>query len=288
MLMPSLSPLPVVGGRRRRCRLGAVGLLAALVLFAAAAGAPANDRGDAKAKRDAADLVPVLGLALRAAQLRLIAARAACDRHAARHRGDAARRHDGGVAALLALANCYKTGNGRPKRLLRARVLFEAAAARGSPRADLALGQFYRDGAIVRRDLTKAAYHFRRAARAGLAEGMIELGLVLRRAERDHAAACRWFERSARANARAAIRLLGDCFAHDIGGRADRSRARTLYRRAALLGDDTARLKLLGHRFVGAGADIARWEGCDWAARSAGRNNVAAMHAVAFCVGALR
>lgn len=257
------------------------GLLAALVLGSAAAGTRASDQGRPERSHEATDIATTVALALRAARQRLNAARAACDRHAAK-------RSDGDVAALLSLANCYKTGNGRPKRLLRARALFIAAAARGSARADLALGQFYRDGAIVRRDLAKAAHHFRRAARAGLAAGMIELGLVLRRDGGDHASACRWFERSARIRARAAIRLLGDCYAHGIGGRADRQRARALYRQAARLGDDTARLKLLGHRFVGAGSDIARWEGCDWAARSAGRNNIAAMRAVAFCVSALR
>lgn len=227
------------------------------------------------------DVMSVLGLAIKDTRARLRQARAVCDAHQA----TAAR---GAIDGLLGLADCFKTGTGRPKRLLRAKVLYEAAAARGSAKAELALGQFYRDGAIVAHDLSQAAYHFRRAARAGLAEAMVEYGLVLGRAHADHRAACRWFERSARAKARSGIRLLGDCFARGVGGRRNRAHATTLYRRAAGLGDPTARLKLAGNPFRGAGADIARWEGCAWARRSAARNNIAAMRAAAFCISALR
>jgi len=228
-----------------------------------------------------ADVFSVLGLAIKDAQQRLRQTRQLCDRHAARSaRGD--------VDALLGLGNCFKIGSGRPKRLLRAKVLFETPAAQGSAEAHLALGQFYRDGAIVKRDFGRAAEHFRRAARAGLAEGMIEYGLVLRRAQPDGRAACSWFARSARANARSGIRLLGDCFAYGVGGRLDRAYAKELYRKAAGLGDNTARLKLAGHPFLGTGSDIARWEGCEWAKRSAARNNIAAMQAAAYCLNAMR
>ncbi len=231
--------------------------------------------------RPQSDVFSVLGLAIKDAQQRLRQARARCDAHEA---GSAL----GDVKAMLGLGNCYRVGTGRPKRLLRAKTQYEAAAARGSAEAHLALGQFYRDGAIVTKDFKRAANHFRRAARAGLAEAMIELGLVLRRAQSDDRAACSWFARSAKANARNGIRLLGDCFARGVDGRLDRAYAVELYRRAAGLGDHTARLKLAGNPFRGTGSDIARWEGCEWAARSAARNNIAAMQAAAFCVNALR
>ena len=238
---------------------------------------PSLSQAGAGGARD--DVLSVLGLAIKDAQGRLRQARAVCDAHQVAAARDA-------ISGMLGLAACFKTGSGRPKRLLRAKALYEAAAARGSARAELALGQFYRDGAIVTLDLAQAARHFRRAARAGLAEAMIEYGLVLGRAQADHRMACRWFKRSAQANARSGIRLLGDCFARGVGGRRDRAHATTLYRRAAVLGDPTARLKLAGHPFRGAGSDIARWEGCAWARRSAARNNIAAMRAAAFGVGA--
>lgn len=227
------------------------------------------------------DVFSVLGFAIKDARQRLQQARAVCDTHeAGSARGD--------VKGMLGLGNCFRIGSGRPKRLLRAKAQFEAAARLGSAEADLALGQFYRDGAIVTKDFKRAANYFRRAARAGLAEAMIELGLVLRRAQSDNRAACTWFERSAHANARNGIRLLGDCFAYGVGGRLNRAYAVELYRRAAGLGDNTARLKLAGNPFMGTGSDIARWEGCEWATRSAARDNHAAMQAAAFCVGALR
>lgn len=263
--------------------------IAALCVLAMAifVGATANaaDDGSKRSQHNHAapslDILPVLGLAIREARNRLQRARAVCDQHAV---GSAR----GGIAATLRLAGCFKTGVGRPKRLLRAKALFGLAAARGSAEAHLALGQFYRDGAIVPKDYRRAADHFRHAARAGLPEAMVEYGLVLRRARADHPAACAWFERSAHANARNGIRLLGDCFAYDVGGRRDRAYAKELYRRAARLGDGTARLKLAGHPFMGTGSDIARWEGCEWASRSAARNNIAAMQAAAYCLNAIR
>ena len=256
----------------------------AIVTFAAKTESFAGDRpARSFAQRSATDheMFSVLGLAIRDAKIRLGETRAACDRHAV----DSSR---GDVKGMLGLAACFTAGSGRPKRLLRAKALFEAAAARGSAEAHLALGQFYRDGAVVSKDLKRAANYFRRAASAGLAEAMVEYGLVLRRSQPNHPAACRWFERSAHANARNGIRLLGDCFAYAIGGRLDRAYAIKLYRKAARLGDNTARLKLAGHAFMGTGSDIARWEGCEWAARSAARNNIAAMQAAAYCLNAIR
>lgn len=256
----------------------------AMVPFAPIPDAAAGDpRGLAQDSwsRPQSDVFSVLGLAIKDARQRLRRARAQCDAHEA---GSAL----GDVKAMLGLGNCYRVGSGRPKRLLRAKTLYEAASARGSAEAHLALGQFYRDGAIVPKDFKQAANHFRRAARAGLAEAMIELGLILRRAQSNDRAACSWFARSAKANARNGIRLLGDCFAYGVGGRLDRAYAVELYRRAAGLGDNTARLKLAGNPFMGTGSDIARWEGCEWATRSAARNNIAAMQAAAFCINALR
>ena len=192
--------------------------------------------------------------------------------------------------SLINLANCFQHGTGRPKRLLRAKQLFEIAAGHGSPEAHLALGQFYRDGRIVGRDIEQAISHFRNASRYGSAEAMVELGLILRRERSLPDAACDWFERAADIdeNYASAIRLLGDCYADAIGTRWENSSPTPFYKRAALLGDYTASLKLSGHVFKGEGSNIAAREGCAWAAKAAARYNQAASKAHAYCLSLSR
>lgn len=224
------------------------------------------------------DIVAVIGLALQSSRHRLRHARQRCDAHAARV-------SPGNVIAALGLAHCFKSGVGRSKSLLRAKALYEQAARQDSAEAHLALGQFYQDGRIVRRDTDRAAHHVRRAARAGLAAAMTEYGLmIMRNNSHQHALACSWFARAARAGAGNGIRLLGDCFASGLGGRSNRVLATDLYVRAASLGDRTAALKLAGEPFIGVGGEIAAREGCDWAAEAARRTNQAASKAVAFCL----
>jgi TPR repeat protein len=227
------------------------------------------------------DVTMVLQLALQSSRQRLRVERQKCDVYAAN-----AERDD--VASVVALANCFKNGVGRPKSLLRAKRYFDAAAARGSAAAHLALGQFYRDGRVVSRDLRQTTDHLSKAAEAGLPAAMVEYGLVLLRMKEDGRVACDWFERAAEAGERNGVRLLGDCHARAIGGRSDRSRARKLYRQAALLGDRTALLKLTGHVFKGIGSDIAAAEGCDWASEAAARDNQAASVAFAYCLSVIR
>ena len=227
------------------------------------------------------DVTMVLQLALQSTRHQLRAARQKCDAYATEAKHD-------DVASVVALANCFKNGVGRPKSLLRAKRHFETAAAHGSAAAHLALGQFYRDGRVVSRDLRQTADHLRKAAGAGLPAAMVEYGLVLLRMKQNRRIACNWFERAAEAGERNGMRLLGDCHARAIGGRSDRSLARKLYRQAALLGDRTALLKLTGHVFKGIGADIAAAEGCDWATEAAARDNQAASVAFAYCLSVIR
>lgn len=227
------------------------------------------------------DVDLMLQLALKSSRQQLALARRKCDAYAAN-----AARDD--VASVVALANCYKRGVGRPKSLMRAKRHFEVAARHGSTAAYLALGQFYRDGRIVPRNLRRTAAYFRKAAKANLPQAMIEYGLVWIRLRRDRQIACDWFERAANLGARDGMRLLADCHALGLGRRADQKRARELYQKAVLLGDRTALLKLTGHVFKGVGADIAAAEGCDWASEAAARDNQAASEAFAYCLSVIR
>ena len=223
------------------------------------------------------DLDPALQLALVESRRQLRNTRIRCDTH----QDGAARRI---IESLIALAKCYKLGAGRPKSLLRAQKLFETAADLGSSDAHLALGQFFRDGRIVVRDLQQAARHFRGAALQGHPEAMVEFGLILLRTNSDVRIACDWFDRAAQAGDINGIRLLGDCHARSIGSYRNQLRSIEFYTQAAALGDYTASLKLTGHEFKGAGSDIAANEGCQWASDAAARDNQTASKAHAYCL----
>ena len=193
------------------------------------------------------------------------------------------------IESLVSLANCFKHGVGRPKSLLRAKKLFEEAAHLGSNEAHLSLGQFYLDGRIVVQDLQQSASHFGKAARGGLPAAMIEYGHnILRIDPSQSVVACEWFEQAAEKGERNGIRLLGDCFAREVGERRQRSRSRDYYVRAAQMGDRTAHLKLNDHVFAGYGAEVAAREGCDWASEAAKRGNRSAFAGNAYCLSVAR
>ncbi|MEM7750993.1 MAG: tetratricopeptide repeat protein [Pseudomonadota bacterium] len=240
-----------------------------------------SKRGTKQAEETNQIISAAMRLALAQSRRQLRQARSQCDTH---QHGTA----QGDLQSRIGLANCFKSGIGRPKSLLRAQRLFEVAARMGSAEAHLALGQFLRDGRIITRNITEAANHFRSAAQNGLAEAMVELGLILRRENLEQQTACDWFARAAEHGNSNAIRLLGDCHAEAAGQHKDKSRAMELYRRSAGLGDYTASLKLNGHDFRGVGSNIAAIEGCAWAAEAAARYNQAASKAHAYCLSLRR
>ena len=188
-------------------------------------------------------------------------------------------------AAWSGSANCYLTGQAADRRrLLRARALFDRAAAQGSAEAHLILGLINLDGSILKFDPVTANRHFLAAARMGNTSAMIQYGLSQANSRAGAQIACDWYERASQfANGRA-LRLLADCFAQGKGRPLDSARARKLYAQATALGDRTARLKMTRHRFSGTGARMAERQGCEWTLRAAARGNIRAMTAIASCL----
>ena len=115
---------------------------------------------------------------------------------------------------------------------------------------------------------------------------MTEYGLSLPQQGALQRVACHWFERASRTDDPRGLRLLADCFAAGRGRQRDLKRAQQLYRRAADLGDQTARLKMARHKFAGTGGAIAAREGCAWSYSAAARGNVTAMNALSNCPNA--
>lgn len=163
--------------------------------------------------------------------------------------------------------------------LARAHELFTRAAEQGLVAAHWLLGNQYRYGQYVEKNLHKAVEHFTPAAledvpaaQSALGEVLLELGdagavgwleksaaagdadaqaalaevcLTGRFVERDYAKARKHASAAARRNHPKALRLLGDIFRYGLGIEADGDVALRQYRRAAELGDMAAHQKLL-------------------------------------------
>lgn len=270
---------------RRNWRAISIAASASLLNSVLVAGAPVAtakpliDREDRSSHSTASSRVANLEVQLNRWSDKLRAARKNCDAYASQA-------NSGKTDSLVQIANCYLTGKGRPKSILRARALFDRAAAQGSAEAHLILGLINLDGSILKVDTITANRHFLAAARMGNASAMIQYGLGQANDRAGARIACDWFERASQfANARA-LRLLADCFAHGKGRPRDMTQARKLYAQAAAFGDRTARLKLTRHRFFGSGARMAERQGCEWTLRAAARGNIRAMTAVASCLAA--
>ena len=77
------------------------------------------------------------------------------------------------------MGDCYAEGDGVPKDLEKAAYWFRKAAKQGLKEAQYALGACYANGEGVRENLRQAAYWFRKAAAQGskeAKEALKELG----------------------------------------------------------------------------------------------------------------
>ncbi|SUA44383.1 sel1 repeat protein [Neisseria zoodegmatis] len=183
----------------------------------------------------------------------------------------------GNAEAQLYLAKYYQQCP--TPDLARAHELLTRAAEQGLVAAHWLLGNQYRYGQHVEKNLHKAAEHFMPAAlqnmppaQSSLGEVLLELGdsnaiewlekaagagdsdaqaalaevyLTGRFVERDYGKARKYASSAARRNHPKALRLLGDIFRYGLGIDADGDVASRQYKRAAELGDMVAHQKLL-------------------------------------------
>lgn len=141
------------------------------------------------------------------------------------------------------LGNQYRYGQYVPKNLQKAVGYFTPAAEAGFVPAQAALGEvlFEQNNAEAAVWLEKAAAQDDTDAHATLAEAYLTGRFV----GRDYQKARRHASTAARRNHPKALRLLGDIFRYGLGIEADAETARLQYRRAAELGDLAAHKKLL-------------------------------------------
>jgi len=132
-------------------------------------------------------------------------------------------------------------------------ALLQKAAAAGSPRAMVDLGEAYRDGDGVTKDENEAAHWFRRAADTGNAVGMVFLGSMYQEGagvEKNDTEAVKWFQKAADRGNVAGIYHLAMKYERGEGVARNIEKAVELYQKAADMGNVEAgrRLRQLNRR----------------------------------------
>lgn len=136
-------------------------------------------------------------------------------------------------------------GRGVEKDVAEAYRWFSRAAEQGSREAHLYLAEMLLRGGAIPRDEAAALEHGRKAAEAGLAEGMLMMGLHLIRSDEGMAEGVEWLRKAAQGKslrtAGTAARTLGQIYARGAHGVAiDSAQSVHWYMRAAQAGDARA------------------------------------------------
>jgi TPR repeat protein len=150
----------------------------------------------------------------------------------------------GSTSAMVELGVMHGTGTGVPKDEVRARMLFERAAADGNPRGITNLANL--DGGAPS-DPTRARALLSKAAEANSPEAQYQLGLLLSDGvggPQDDAGARALFERAAAQGHPGALERMGAFVLAGRGGPRDSNLAKAYYEKAAALGNEDAKRAL--------------------------------------------
>lgn len=123
---------------------------------------------------------------------------------------------------------------------------FKKSARRGHGWSQIKLGDMYRKGEGVERDVAEAAIWYHLAAEQGNPDAQVKLGDLYRRGEdfpRDAAEAVMWYRRAAEQGNRWGQIKLGDMYYRGEGVPQDIAVAEALYRRTAKKGDRQDQLR---------------------------------------------
>lgn len=137
------------------------------------------------------------------------------------------------------LGMCRLQGYGCPTNTHQAYECFRSAAVQAHPEAVNNIGGFYRDGIVVKKDISLATKWFAKSAAMGNAYGQLNYALALQRGEgieKDEKMAAELFRKAAEQGNAEAMNAYGLCFYSGSGLDRDEQSAIYWYRRAAALG----------------------------------------------------
>jgi TPR repeat protein len=150
---------------------------------------------------------------------------------------------NGYANAMSNLGGLYESGAGVAQDYAKAREWYEKAAAKGDANAMFSLGGLYESGAGVAQDYAKAREWYEKGADEGGAEAMTNLGVLYEKGygvTQDRAKAREWFEKAADKGEAEAMTNLGWLYQNGQGVAQDYAKARELYEKAADKGNARA------------------------------------------------
>lgn len=153
---------------------------------------------------------------------------------------------NGDVKAQLELGEKYRDGDGVIQNYREAAKWIRKAAEQGYASAQAVLGMSY-DFGEVKQDYKEAAKWYRLAAEQGDRLGQLGLGNLLKAGDgvpQDYIEAMKWYRLAADQGSVSAQYYLGGMYEEGLGVPQDLKEAIKWYRKAAAQGDDGARLRL--------------------------------------------
>lgn len=172
------------------------------------------------------------------------------------------------MGAQNALGRLYREGRAMPADYAKARHWYGRAAAAGDARAIYQLGLMEELGQGGAKDDAAAIGHYRRAAETGLVAAQARLGLALARTGQTSEAVT-WLTRAAEAGDATAANNLGVILEQGKGVAKDPAQAARWYRQAAEAGDRVAQNNLGVLYRDGRGVEKNLDEALRWFRRSA-------------------
>ena len=196
------------------------------------------------------------------------------------------------------VGRCYFDGDGVEKNYVEAKNWFSKAydlgdksdkvvnlywransfinAEKGDAEAQWRVGNFYKYGEYVEKDLVEAVKWYRKSAEQGDATGQNYLGDCYwfgDGVERDYAEAAKWYRKSAEQGDATGQKNLGDCYRGGNGVEQDYAEAVKWYRKAADQGEKYAQYYLGECYLEGRGVAQDKTEAVKWLRKAAEQGN---------------
>ena len=175
------------------------------------------------------------------------------------------------------LGDCYRDGTGVEKNLTEVVKSYRKAAEQGNADAQFNLGVCYDDGEGVEKSLTEAVKWYRKAAEQGTTEAQFNLGVCYRNGtgvEKNNEEAAKWYRAAAEHGDASAQLNLGACYYKGEGVEKSLTEAVKWYRKAAEQGNAKAQFNLGVRYRDGTGVEKNNEEAVRWFRKAAEQGNV--------------
>ncbi len=197
-----------------------------------------------------------------------------------------AKAEKGDADAQCWLGECYRKGKSVAKDMAEAFKWYRKAAEQGNADAQFWIGSSYYDGRCVAKDRTEAFKWYRKAAEQGNGPAQAMLGICYYYGQgrtEEKSEAVNWFRKAAEQGDAGSNYRLGNCYADGQGVAKDESEAAKWYRKAAEQGSRSAQVSLGSCYYNGEGVAKDYAIAVKWWRKAAEQGNRSAQASLGRC-----